>query len=93
MPLYRELHAYLRHAARLTYPKADFKDDGAISAPVLDQMLSQAWYPHQIFQTPFSKEQLPSVHHRLEEVLVTPVKINKKAAEFFESLGLNHMSE
>jgi len=25
---------------------------------------------------------------RLEEVLVTPVKINRKAAEFFESLGL-----
>ncbi|KAM8711357.1 hypothetical protein ACLKA7_000491 [Drosophila subpalustris] len=93
MPLYRELHAYLRHSAMLAYPKANFKDDGAISAPVLDQMLSQAWYPHQIFPSPYPKDQLPSVHHRLEEVLVTPVKINKKAAEFFESLGLNHMSD
>ncbi|XP_030560434.1 angiotensin-converting enzyme [Drosophila novamexicana] len=93
MPLYREMHAYLRHSAMLAYPKANFKDDGAISAPVMDQMLSQAWYSHQIFRSPYPKDQLPSVHHRLEEVLVTPVKINKKATEFFESLGLNHMSD
>ncbi|XP_034107073.1 angiotensin-converting enzyme [Drosophila albomicans] len=93
MPLYRELHAYLRHCAIKAYPKFSFKDDGAITAPVLDQILSQAWYHKPIFQTPFPKDQLPSVHHRLEEVLVTPVKINKKAAEFFESLGLNHMSD
>ncbi|EDW08251.2 angiotensin-converting enzyme [Drosophila mojavensis] len=92
MPLYREMHAYLRHSAKLAYPKANIKDDGAISAPVFDQMLSQAWYSHQIFRTPYPKDQLPSVHHRLEEVLVTPVKINNKATEFFESLGLNKMS-
>ncbi|ALC41434.1 Ance-5 [Drosophila busckii] len=93
MPLYREMHAFLRHAAMHMYPKAEIKDDGAIPAPVMDQMISQAWYPHQIFPTPHPNDQLPSVHHRLEEVLVTPVKINKKAAEFFESLGLNHMSD
>ncbi|XP_017096758.2 angiotensin-converting enzyme [Drosophila bipectinata] len=95
MPLYRELHAYLRHEVRIAYPKADTKSDGAIPAPVMDQILSQDWYPHQFFRTPHpsKQHQLPSVHRRLEEVLVTPVKINRKAAEFFESLGLNHMSD
>ncbi|EDW72402.1 uncharacterized protein Dwil_GK20737 [Drosophila willistoni] len=95
MPLYRELHGYLRHEVQRAYPKADMKNDGAISAPIMDQILSQDWYSHQFFQTPHpSKEhQLPSVVRRLEEVLVTPVKINKKATEFFESLGLNHMSD
>ncbi|XP_001360255.4 angiotensin-converting enzyme [Drosophila pseudoobscura] len=95
MPLYRELHAYLRHEVQVTYPKADTKSDGAIVAPVMDQILSQDWYPHQFFRTPHPsrQHQLPSVHRRLEEVLVTPVKINKKAAEFFESLGLNHISD
>lgn len=95
MPLYRELHAYLRHEVQAAYPKANTKSDGAISAPVMDQILSQDWYPHQFFRTPHNsrQHQLPSVHRRLEEVLVTPVKINRKAAEFFESLGLNHMSE
>ncbi|KAH8309653.1 hypothetical protein KR059_012861, partial [Drosophila kikkawai] len=94
MPLYRELHAYLRHEVQIFYPKADTKSDGAISAPVMDQILSQDWYPHQFFRTPHHsrQHQLPSVHRRLEEVLVTPVKINRKAAEFFESLGLNNQS-
>lgn len=90
MPLYRELHAYLRREVQAAYPKADTKSDGAISAPIMDQILSQDWYPHQFFRTPHQgrQHQLPSVHRRLEEVLVTPVKINRKAAEFFESLGL-----
>ncbi|KAI8039805.1 angiotensin-converting enzyme [Drosophila gunungcola] len=95
MPLYRELHAYLRHEVQSTYPKADTKSDGAISAPIMDQILSQDWYPHQFFRTPHQgkQHQLPSVHRRLEEVLVTPVKINRKAAEFFESLGLNILTQ
>ncbi|XP_016929090.2 angiotensin-converting enzyme [Drosophila suzukii] len=90
MPLYRELHAYLRHEVQAAYPKADTKSDGAISAPIMDQILSQDWFPHQFFRTPHQgkQHQLPSVHRRLEEVLVTPVKINRMAAEFFESLGL-----
>ncbi|XP_030381604.1 angiotensin-converting enzyme [Scaptodrosophila lebanonensis] len=93
MPLYRELHAYLRKQAILTYPHRNYEEDGSISAPVLDQMIGQAWYPHPIFRVPFPNSQLPSVHQRLEQVLVTSLKINKKAAEFFESLGLNHMSD
>ncbi|TMW42653.1 hypothetical protein DOY81_012267, partial [Sarcophaga bullata] len=67
--------------------------DGAIPAPVMEQMLMQAWHPRSIFRTPYPKKQLPTVKQRLEEVYVTPVIINKKAAEFFESLGLNHMSD
>ncbi|KAM7344704.1 ance-5 isoform 1-T2 [Cochliomyia hominivorax] len=93
MPLYKELHAYLRYWARKTYSDSLTASDGAIPAPVMEQMLMQAWHPRSVFRTPYPKKQLPTVKQRLEEVYVTPVIINKKAAEFFESLGLNHMSD
>ncbi|KAL9913519.1 angiotensin-converting enzyme-related protein [Glossina fuscipes] len=93
MPLYKELHAYLRYSIRLTYGQQLTESDGGIPAPVFEQIISQSWYPRPAFRTPYPKSQLPTVKQRLEEVMVTPVKINKKVAEFFESLGLNHMSD
>uniref|UniRef100_A0A1A9V9W6 Angiotensin-converting enzyme n=1 Tax=Glossina austeni TaxID=7395 RepID=A0A1A9V9W6_GLOAU len=93
MPLYKELHAYLRYSIRLTYGQQLTESDGGIPAPVFEQIISQSWYPRPVFRTPYPKSQLPTVKQRLEEVMVTPVKINKKVAEFFESLGLNHMSD
>uniref|UniRef100_A0A1A9WP80 Angiotensin-converting enzyme n=1 Tax=Glossina brevipalpis TaxID=37001 RepID=A0A1A9WP80_9MUSC len=93
MPLYKELHAYLRYSIRLTYGQQLTESDGGIPAPVFEQMNLQSWYPRPAFRTPYPKSQLPTVKQRLEEVMVTPVKINKKVAEFFESLGLNHMSD
>lgn len=93
MPLYQELHAYLLKCVRNTYGEKLNADEGAIPAHVLEQIVRQAWSPRPVFRTPFPTHQLPTVKQRLEEILVTPVKIIKKSAEFFESIGLNHMSE
>ncbi|XP_036331774.1 angiotensin-converting enzyme-like isoform X2 [Rhagoletis pomonella] len=93
MPLYQELHAYLLKCVRNTYGEKLNADDGAIPAHVLEQIVRQAWSPRTVFRTPFPKNQLPTVQQRLEEILVTSLKIIKKAAEFFESIGLNHMSD
>lgn len=93
MPLYQELHAYLLKCVRNTYGEKLNADEGTIPAHVLEQIIRQAWSPRPVFRTPFPTHQLPTVKQRLEEILVTPVKIIKKSAEFFESIGLNHMSE
>lgn len=93
MPLYQELHAYLRHQARRAYGDRITEEDGAIVSPIFEQMLLQDWYARPMFRTPYPNHQLMSVKQRLEEVYITPVRINQKAVEFFESLGLNHMSE
>ncbi|XP_049309404.1 angiotensin-converting enzyme [Bactrocera dorsalis] len=93
MPLYQELHAYLLKCVRSTYGEKLYADEGAIPAHVLEQIVRQAWSPRPVFRTPFPTHQLPTVKQRLEEILVTPVKIIKKSAEFFESIGLNHMSD
>lgn len=93
MPLYKELHAFLRHSARMAYGEEITGAKGAIPVTIYEQMLLQAWYPRSTFRTPYPKNLLPTVKQKLEEVLGNSVQINKKAAEFFESLGLNEMSE
>ncbi|XP_053965170.1 angiotensin-converting enzyme-like [Anastrepha ludens] len=93
MPLYQELHAYLLKSVRNTYGEKLHADDGVIPAHVFEQIVRQAWSPRTVFRTPYPKNQLPTVQQRLEEILVTSLKIIKKAAEFFESIGLNHMSD
>lgn len=94
MPLYQELHAYLRHWARHQYGK-HLTDamDGAIPAPVMEQIITQDWYGSPIFRIPFPKHPLPTVKQRLEEVMETPVQMIKKAGDFFESINLNKLTK
>ncbi|XP_075166824.1 ance-5 isoform X2 [Haematobia irritans] len=94
MPLYQELHAYLRHWARQQYGK-HLTDamDGAIPAPVMEQIITQDWYGSPIFRIPFPKHPLPTVKQRLEEVMETPVHMIRKASEFYESMNLNKLTK
>ncbi|XP_059225077.1 angiotensin-converting enzyme [Stomoxys calcitrans] len=94
MPLYQELHAYLRHWARVQYGK-HLTDaiDGAIPAPVMEQIITQDWYGAPIFRIPFPKHPLPTVKQRMEEVMETPVHMIKKASEFYESMNMNKLTK
>ncbi|XP_061394132.1 angiotensin-converting enzyme-like [Musca vetustissima] len=94
MPLYQELHAYLRHWARHQYGKhLTDATDGAIPAPVMEQIITQDWYANPIFRIPFPKHPLPTVKQRLEEVMDTPVQMIKKSSEFYESMHLNKLNK
>lgn len=93
MPLYRELHAYLRYYAIKTYNNTFVtEDDGAIPAPIFDQILAQAWYGRMVFRAPYPRNALPQVHNDLQDKIKSALIINEKAEKFFQSLGLHNLS-
>ncbi|XP_055844514.1 angiotensin-converting enzyme [Episyrphus balteatus] len=92
MPLYEEMHAFMRNVLRKKYGQTIMSDDSPIPHNLMEQVLQHAWKAKSIFSPPFPEKKLPDIKSKMDEEISTPKKINEVASDFFESLGLNHFS-
>lgn len=92
MPLYKEMHAFMRNVLKNKYGWGLIADDGTIPQHLMEQVLSNAWRAKSVFSPPYKNKKLPDVKQKMDEGVFTPLKINELSAKFFESLGLNHLS-
>lgn len=92
MPLYQEMHAFMRNVLRQKYDQSIVADDSPIPHNLMEQVLQHAWKAKSIFSPPFSDRKLPDVKQKMDQDVFTAKKINELASDFFESLGLNHFS-
>lgn len=92
MPLYLEMHAFMRYVLRSKYGMNLISDDDTIPQHLMEQLTQHAWRARSIFSPPYPDRKLPDIKHRMDQEVFTPIKINDMAAEFFDSLRLNHLS-
>ncbi|XP_055920460.1 angiotensin-converting enzyme [Eupeodes corollae] len=92
MPLYEEMHAFIRNVLRNQYGQNIMADDSPIPHNLMEQVLQHAWKAKSIFSPPFPERKLPDIKHKMDQEIFTAKKINELASHFFESLGLNNFS-
>lgn len=92
MPLYKEMHAFMRNVLRNKYDQNIMADDSMIPHSLMEQVLQHAWRAKSIFSPPFPERKLPDIKQKMDQEIFTAKKINELASEFFESLGLNNFS-
>lgn len=88
-PLYRELHAYVRHRLRERYGDAVVPEDGPIPAHLLGNMWAQSWEHILPLVAPEGSAPGYDLTAVLTERKTDPPTMVKFAERFFVSLGLD----
>ncbi|MCL4163149.1 UNVERIFIED_CONTAM: hypothetical protein GTU68_027555 [Idotea baltica] len=96
LPLYKEIHAYVRHQLLKIYP-GRFKEDGPIPAHILGNVWGQQWSTITDLVKPFKNAPSGSITEKLESLSkaqkIDAKKMFKMADEFYISLGMPRMTE
>lgn len=91
LPLYQELHAYVRTKLRAIYGPDKIPEDGPIPAHVLGHIHSQDWSAITEITRPFPNKQAIDVTNAMKERNMTVLDMFKMSEEFFTSMGLPPM--
>ena len=92
-PLYQELHAYVRHKLFMKYGGNVIDANGPIPAHLLGNMWAQRWNHINDILRPFPNKPDINVTYKIIEQDWTPKKIFQVVDDFYQSLGLDPMSE
>lgn len=92
-PLYEQLHAYVRRKLMKFYPKEEFPDAGHIPAHLLGNMWAQTWDNLAKELQPYPDAARVDVTTPLVEQGYNATGLSILADNFFQSLGLDPMSE
>ncbi|KAJ9595075.1 hypothetical protein L9F63_013640, partial [Diploptera punctata] len=90
-PLYRELHAYVRHHLVRRYGPERVRPDGPLPAHLLGNMWAQNWKNLADMVLPFPGKPVVDVSSEMLRQSYTPLRMFQVAEEFFTSLGLKPM--
>lgn len=92
MPLYRELHGYVRGRLCEIYPNR-FDCQGAIPAHLLGNMWAQTWHSRFDDFIPYPQAPLVNITQVLHEKNISIHQMYLMAEEFFTSIGLDRMTK
>ncbi|XP_076594597.1 angiotensin-converting enzyme 2 [Chaetodon auriga] len=90
LPLYKELHAYVRAKLMETY-KGDIEPDGPLPAHLLGDMWGRFWTNLYPLTVPYSNKPNIDVTNTMVEEGWTELRLFKEAEKFFMSVGLYEM--
>lgn len=93
VPLYRQLHAYVRRRLRERYGEAVVSQRGPIPAHLLGNMWAQTWSNVESFTRPYPDKPDLNVTEAMIAKNYTVLKMFQMADEFFKSLNLTEMPE
>ncbi|CAG5117199.1 unnamed protein product, partial [Candidula unifasciata] len=88
-PLYRQLHAYVRHVLKKEYGAKLFPSTGQIPAHLLGNMWADRWDSLNYLVQPFKKKTELYFQRELTRQNYTVRKMLQTAEDFIVSLGLN----
>ncbi|XP_059145136.1 angiotensin-converting enzyme-like [Physella acuta] len=91
MPLYEQLHGFVRRRLKVVYGEKFFPKSGHIPAHILGNMWAQSWESIVDLLTPYKDKPTLDVTSEMVKQNYTPLKIFQTADSFFESLGLMKM--
>lgn len=87
MPLYKELHAYVRRSIKERYDnKVPYH--GPIPHHFMEQIMEHDWYLRSVFTVPYQHNTLPDVNQPMIQKLPNSTTILEAAIWFYEK-GLN----
>uniref|UniRef100_A0A1I8HD79 Angiotensin-converting enzyme n=1 Tax=Macrostomum lignano TaxID=282301 RepID=A0A1I8HD79_9PLAT len=92
MPLYKELHAYVRHALKKRYGEEIFPPTGHIPAHILGHMSGARWSDLISISQPFPDEPKIDITREMKEQ-VRRALYSSACIRFFASLGLGKMTD
>ncbi|XP_055500738.1 angiotensin-converting enzyme 2 [Leucoraja erinacea] len=93
MPLYKELHAYVRAKLQDTFGPQDISSKGCLPAHLLGDMWGRFWGNLYNFSVPFPKQHDIDVTSAMKEKGWKPKGMFQAADHFFQSLGLKPMND
>ncbi|XP_075550287.1 angiotensin-converting enzyme-like [Dermacentor variabilis] len=93
LPLYQELHAYVRSKLRAIYGPDKVPEDGPIPAHLLGHIHSQDWSAITEITRPYPNKPAVDVTVAMEQRNMTVLDMFKMSEEFFTSMGLPPMPE
>lgn len=91
LPLYQELHAYVRSKLRAIYGPDKVPEDGPIPAHLLGHIHSQDWSGITEITRPYPNKQAIDVTNAMKARNMTVLDMFKMSEEFFTSMGLPPM--
>ncbi|XP_022240774.1 angiotensin-converting enzyme-like isoform X1 [Limulus polyphemus] len=91
LPLYENLHAYVRRKLISKYGNDKIRPDGPIPAHLLGNMWAQDWAGVQEFTEPYPGKPSLDVTPQMVEQNMTALDMFNISEEFFSSLGLKEM--
>lgn len=92
-PLYSQLHAYVRRRLQQFYGPAVFGNcSTTIPAHILGNMWAQSWRGIYNLVVPFPDTDYPDIDKIFKQENLDPLQLQKKAEEFYVSLGFEPMS-
>ncbi|KAL5288397.1 hypothetical protein ACFFRR_008933 [Megaselia abdita] len=89
-PLYRQLHALIRHQLikRFSVQDPNICSDGHIPDHLMDKVIAHAWKAKGCLMPPYPDRKLPDVKEKMDADVFNPPKINEIASQFFETMGI-----
>ncbi|XP_062907356.1 angiotensin-converting enzyme 2 isoform X1 [Mobula hypostoma] len=92
MPLYKELHAYVRAKLRDTFGPQRISPTGCLPAHLLGDMWGRFWGNLYNWSIPFPEQKDIDVTSAMVNKNWDPTRMFREADEFFQSLGLKAMN-
>uniref|UniRef100_U5EXS7 Angiotensin-converting enzyme n=1 Tax=Corethrella appendiculata TaxID=1370023 RepID=U5EXS7_9DIPT len=93
LPLYKQLHAYVRNKLRAHYGSEIVSENGPIPMHLLGNMWAQTWDSISSILVPFPGKTKIDVTDKLKEKEYTAKKLAEKADEFFQSMGFDPLPD
>ncbi|ELU17193.1 hypothetical protein CAPTEDRAFT_161725 [Capitella teleta] len=91
-PLYKQLHAFVRHRLMQAYPGRGIEEEGSIPAHILGNMWGHSWSDILDLLTPYPDSPSYDVSDTMRYQGYTPRRIFELADEFFVSIGMDAMT-
>ncbi|XP_076880059.1 angiotensin-converting enzyme 2 isoform X2 [Brachyhypopomus gauderio] len=92
LPLYKELHAYVRTRLQNTYP-GHIASDGGLPAHLLGDMWGRFWTNLYPLSVPYPEKTDIDVTSEMKAQGWTEIRLFEEAEKFFESVGMYEMYE
>ncbi|XP_055597208.1 angiotensin-converting enzyme-like [Uranotaenia lowii] len=93
MPLYQQIHAYVRYKLREKYGDDIVSEKGPIPMHLLGNMWAQTWDNIADFTTPFPDSQLLDVTEEMVKQNYNPIQMFEMGDEFFVSLNMTKLPQ
>lgn len=89
-PLYRQLHALVRHQLikRFSPQDKNICSDGHIPDHLMDKVIAHAWKAKGCLMPPYPDRKLPDIKEKMDADFFNPPKVNEIASRFFETMGI-----
>ncbi|XP_055372267.1 angiotensin-converting enzyme-like [Condylostylus longicornis] len=93
LPLYKQIHAYVRYRLRKYYGAEIVSDKGNLPIHILGNLWGQTWHPIIDLLTPYPDKPFFDVTDELIEQGYTPVKIFEMGDDFFQSINMKKLPD